>query len=105
MDPARKFTANEWNSLGWNGGRAYVANVRERMNVIGHGGRVQGRDGGREYRRGGGPCNVNELNSNNSGRHNEYQQGGQRKGQGHRVRHSRDKGGHNGTIFGRSDYH
>ena len=104
-NPTRNFTADEWTSLGWNGEQVCVAKARERMNGIGYGGRGGGHDVGREYGCGGGLRNVNELNSNNSCGHDEGQQVGQGQGQGHRAVHGRDKGGRNGTGFGRGDYH
>ena len=54
-DPTRNFTANEWTSLGWNGGKAYVAQALECMGRRGRGGKCGGRDGGRRYRSGGSP--------------------------------------------------
>ena len=70
-DPTRNFTADGWTSLCWNGGWAYIAQVRERMKKRGHRGRGGERDGGREYGCGGSTHNVNELNVNSSGGNDE----------------------------------
>ena len=75
------------------------------MNGRGRGGRGGGRDDGREYGHGGGPRNFNELNVKNTCRHDAGQKEGQGQWQGIRARHSGDKGGRNGTIFGRGAYH
>ena len=68
-DPTRSFKATEWNILGSNGGRAYIAQAWDCMNGRGRG----GRDGVREYGRGSGPRNANELNVNNGGGNDELQ--------------------------------
>ena len=105
LDPTRNFTADEWTSLGWNSGWAYIDQAREHMNRIERGGRGGGRDGGRGYVRGGGPLNVNELNSSNSGKHDEGRHGGQGEGKGHRELNGGDKIGRNGTVFSHGAYH
>ena len=46
LDMTPNFTADEFTSLGWNGGREYVARARERMNGRGRGGRGRGHNGG-----------------------------------------------------------
>ena len=60
-DTTRNFTVNEWTSLGWNGGWAYVFQCQERMNGRGSGIRGGDRDGGRKYGCGGAPHNVKKL--------------------------------------------
>ena len=45
--PNSNFTANEWNSLGWNGGWVYVSQVRDNMNGRGSRGLGGGHGGGR----------------------------------------------------------
>ena len=75
------------------------------MNGRGRGDRDGRRDGGREYASGGGPHNVNEMNTNNSGGHDEGQKVGQGQRERHGVGHSEDKGGRNGTRFCRGAYH
>ena len=111
-DPTRNFTANEWNSLGWNGGRAYVAQTWERINRIRSGGQGGGHYAGRGYGRGGGLFNVNELNAKKVGEHDEgYQvehrhgQGEQGLGQGRGSGHGGDRIGCNGTRSVRGAYH
>ena len=75
LDPTRNFIDYEWTILGWNDVQVYVAQERERMNRIGHGGRGGGCDGGREYRCGGSPHNVNELDANKIGGNDEGHKG------------------------------
>ena len=58
-NPTCNFKADEWTSLGWNGGQAYFDQAREQFNVRGHGGQGGGHDGDSGYERGGGPYNVN----------------------------------------------
>ena len=75
------------------------------MNGGGSGGRGGGHDGGREYGLGGDLCNINELNANNSGIHDEGQKRVQGQGQGSGAGHGGDKGVRNGTRFIRGAYH
>ena len=75
------------------------------MNGRGREGRGGCCDGGRGYGRGGGTCNVNELNYNNTDVHDEGQKLVQEQGQWHKSGHGRDKGGCNGTGFGCGAYH
>ena len=70
-DPTRNFTTYEWNRLGWNGGREYVAQAWECMNIRGCGGRGRGRYGRRGYGCAGDLLNINYLNSNKGCGHDE----------------------------------
>jgi len=90
-NPTRSFTDVEWEALGYNGGRAYVAQARERMN--GGGG---GRDGGRG-RGGGGGRNISATDTGNAdeGQEEDAPAGGAGRG---------DRGGRNGRGFGRGRY-
>ena len=109
--PTRNFTAKEWNSLVWNDGKAYVANVQECINLRGNEVQGGGRDVSRGYGCGGSPHNVNNMKANKEGGHDEvhqgekiHGQGGQGQGRGHGVGNGGGRGGHNDTLFGRGVY-
>ena len=111
LDQTLNFTADEWNILGWNGGRSHVSHEREQMNGRGHGGQCGVRYGVRGYGSGGGPRNVHEFNTNKGGGNNEGQkksqgnvQGGKVQGKGYGDRNGVDKGGQKDTGFGRGAY-
>ena len=88
-DPTRSFQDSEWESLGYNGGRQYVMQARERIN---------GRGRGRETGRGGqqNASGVASADHNDSGvAAEEALPAGQANG---------DKGARNGRGFGRNAY-
>ena len=93
-DPTRSFTAEEWESLQYNGGRAYVMQAPDRMARRGGRGRGRGRHGGRYSQR-----NTSEVES--SERQDE-QQGQEREQQGNGR--NNERGGRNGRGFGHGAY-
>ena len=93
-NPTRSFTEQEWDSLGYDGGRAYVVQARERMNNRGGG---RGRDGGR------GRYGQRAVGSAQSGeQQSETEQVGSTESTGGRGRSER--GAQNGRGFGRNAY-
>ena len=90
-DPTRPFTDTEWEALGYNGGRAYVKQARERIS-----GRGRGRDAGR----GGGQRNVGELSMDQTGHDPAAEETADNTGRG-----NGERGGRNGRGFGRNAYH
>ena len=94
-NPNRNFTADEWESLGVGGGRAYVMQRREAL--AGHGRFSDGRGGGEA--RGTGGRNIaatqSELDENRHV-HFDVDESSERR--------STDRGGRNGRGFGRGAY-
>ena len=86
-DPTRSFQDSEWEALGYNGGKAYVMQARER---ISGGGR--GRDAGRGR---GGQRNASGVHSDTGTTEEEKTDTG---------RENSDKGGRHGRGFGRHTY-
>jgi hypothetical protein len=93
-NPTRSFTDQEWDSLGYDGGRAYVVQARERMNNRG-GGRGQDGGRGRYGQRGVGSAQRGDQQA-------ETEQVGSTESTGGRGRSKR--GGQNGRGFGRNAY-
>jgi len=92
-DPTRSFTADEWESLGPHGGRAYVTQRREAM--AGRGRSGDGR-GGREGRGRGVRFNIAAIQS-------ESDEAKQDQDENNSARGS-ERGGRNGRGFGRGAY-
>lgn len=92
-DPTRTFEDHEWESLGYNGGRAYVMQARERIN-----GRGRGRDTGR----GRGQRNASATSSTeHTGSSVAAEETDTTAGTG---RGNGERGGRNGRGFGRNAY-
>jgi hypothetical protein len=98
-NPTRSFTDQEWQSLQYNGGRAYVMQARERMNSRGGG---RGRDGGRDAGRGRGSRNAAALGRIDGDAADPAPEDNPSEGRGGRGRSER--GGRNGRGFGRNAY-
>ena len=94
-DPTRSFTDDEWNALSFNGGRAYVAQARERMSASrgGQGGGQRSGDGGR----GPGQRNAGAVHIQDDDTHQASEHSTNTGGRG-------ERGGRNGTGFGRGAY-